>query len=49
MTRQGLDNKLVDTIEREIMQEGSPILWDDIAGLEYADGRDSARTRIVGV
>ncbi len=36
MTRQGLDNKLVETIEREIMQEGSPILWEDIAGLEYA-------------
>lgn len=33
----GLDNKLVDMIEREIMQDGSSsVTWDDIAGLDFA-------------
>lgn len=32
----GLDNKLVEIIEREIMQEGTKVTWNDIAGLENA-------------
>lgn len=33
---QGLDNRLVETIEREIMQDGTSVTWHDIAGLEFA-------------
>lgn len=36
LTNQGLDNKLVEVIEREIMQDGTSVTWDDIAGLESA-------------
>ncbi|CAG0895721.1 unnamed protein product [Darwinula stevensoni] len=31
-----IDPKMVELIESEIMDQGSPVTWDDIAGLSYA-------------
>jgi len=32
----GIDPKMIELINNEIMDQGSPITWDDIAGLEFA-------------
>lgn len=31
-----IEPKMVELIENEIMDHGSPVTWDDIAGLEFA-------------
>ena len=31
-----IDPKMVELIEGEIMDQGSPVTWDDIAGLSFA-------------
>lgn len=31
-----IDPKMIETIRNEIMDIGSPVEWDDIAGLEFA-------------
>lgn len=31
-----LDPKMIELIKNEIMDNGNPITWDDIAGLQFA-------------
>lgn len=31
-----IDEKMIEMIENEIMDQSTPITWDDIAGLEFA-------------
>ena len=31
-----IDSKMVEMVKNEIMDQGEPVGWDDIAGLEFA-------------
>ena len=31
-----IDSKMVEMVKNEIMDQGEPVEWDDIAGLEFA-------------
>ena len=31
-----IDSKMVEMVKNEIMDQGEPVKWDDIAGLEFA-------------
>jgi ATPases of the AAA+ class len=32
----GIDKVMIERIENEIMDQGKPVTWDDIAGLTFA-------------
>ena len=31
-----IDSKMVEMVKNEIMDQGEPVVWDDIAGLKFA-------------